>query len=165
MLKLLRSALRNIRILKNHCISIERYFSVPLLIRLKMYIHGFTSDQYVLYDLKNNNYKDYISEVERWKTRDVDGKYNVLFDDKLVFESFFREYFKIPVNYAWIDHGEIIPLPPYSSSKEFLGTDPLVIKPVIDGGGGKGVQIFKPTGNYEQDLSCLIKAVKDEKTS
>ncbi len=43
--------------------------NVPVSIRLKLLAKGFFSWHYILYDLKNNDIKDYLSEYERRKTR------------------------------------------------------------------------------------------------
>ena len=48
--------------------------NIPIDIRLKLLMKGFFSWHYTLYDLKNNDIKDYLSEYERRKTRFINRK-------------------------------------------------------------------------------------------
>lgn len=80
-------------------------FNIPLNIRLKYIMRGFTPNEYVWFDLKNNDYHDYISDYQRVRSRDINGSYKVILDDKLLFEEIFRNYVRVPVIYAWVSDG------------------------------------------------------------
>lgn len=129
----------------------DLHSSIPLslLKRLKMWMLGFESKSYYYYDLKNNDYKNYISNSEFSMTRFINQPYDIILEDKLIFEKVMSQYIKVPKNYALIQNGRIIPLtmemPIYSIDSILercrqLGG--LVIKPV-DGALGRGVIILK----------------------
>ena len=74
----------------------KKYKKVHFLDRIKMYLHGFNSDQYLNYNLDKNNYKDYLTDVQRWKSRKINGDYNIVFDDKRLFYEAFSKHLNIP---------------------------------------------------------------------
>lgn len=85
----------------------ENTFSVPFFIRLKYGIKGFTANEYVWYDLAVNDYRNYISDYERIKSRNINGDFKLILDDKLLFEEIFRNYIKVPNIYAWVSDGNV----------------------------------------------------------
>lgn len=121
-------------------------FNIPLYKRILVNSRGFTADQLVRYNLMNN-FNEYISELERWKTREINGQYNYVLDNKLIFEEVFSKHLRIPKNYAWISNGKIRFLK-REMEVDDLDTllkkeKALVLKPVILAGGGKGVCVIK----------------------
>jgi hypothetical protein len=126
-----------------------------------MNLCGFTADQYARFDLKNNTINDYISEIERWETRGINRRYNIIFDDKLLFYELFHKYINIPTNYAWIDKGHIFDFQgDVYSDESFLNLlkvkKRLILKPVIAGGSGKGVSLLSYDGyTYEKDFNNI----------
>ena len=136
----------------NNVIKAKHIFKVPLLIKIKMNLKGFTADQYILYDLKENNIKEYISEFERWKTRRINGRYNLVADDKLVFEEVFGKYVNVPKNFAWIKNGKIHGISKQCFTKGHLinllnNKEKMILKPAYGTGGGRGVHLIKMMQN------------------
>lgn len=148
MINIIKRMIKNLRIILYKIIKVRTTYRVPFLKRIKMNIMGFTADQYERFNLKNNNIKDYISEFERWKSRDINGRYKIIMDDKIIFAEIFEKYVRIPKNIAWINKGKI-----YSLGNKKLNVDriydllvvykSLVVKPVIHGGAGKGVHVIE----------------------
>ncbi len=133
----------------NIIVKAERYYKVPLLKRLFCYLHGLKSDEYVQYNLEKNDYREYITEYERLKTREVNEQYKFVMDNKLIYNEVFGKYIKVPDIYFWIKAGKCFKI---SASEDFV-TDLIqnikiaVIKP-IDAGGGVGVHIL----TFENDV-------------
>src|SRR5690554_4476460 len=105
--KFIKLKYKNFRLRLVVCKIKPKYYKISFFKKLKMRLKGFMPDNYYQYDFKNNNPKDYLTEVDRLKTRRVNGDYNVLLDDKLVFYDLFHKYFNIPKNLAWINNGVI----------------------------------------------------------
>lgn len=160
---------KNYDIYRKHVVGSKKVFKVPLGIRLKMYLKGFTSDQYIRYNFKENDMKEYISDFERWKTRDINGRFNFILDDKLIFHKLVSPYANVPDNFGWIQNGHI-----YTPSGDTLTKDSLVslinenqkmvLKPVIDGGAGKSVKLieYKNELYFINSKSVDLKGLIDE---
>lgn len=119
----------------------------------KMWSLGFESEKYYLYDLKNNDYKDYLSDCKYAMTRFINYPYDVMFNNKLIFEKIVSQYIKVPKNYGLIDNGTILSLQSEikidtinSIIKTCKEQNGLVIKPVV-GSQGNGVVILKIKNN------------------
>lgn len=148
MLRRIKNAILDLRIIYKEIFRTKSYFGVPFFTRLKMNLRGFTADQYVRYDLKNNDISEYISEFERWKTRRVNGRYNLVLDDKLVFPEVFGKYVHVPKNLGWIKKGRIFDFQGGCFSaqgflEQLAALGALVLKPVYAQGSGKGVHVVK----------------------
>lgn len=139
-----------------HVVKAKRKYKINILLRIRMYILGFKSDDYILYNLKRNNKKSYITEIERWKTRRINGVYNICLDNKNIFYEMFSKYVDIPQNAFFINTGKI---------KDFNGQKAtykdiisyiksyrkIIIKPIV-GGGGKGVYVIEYTEENKYNL-------------
>lgn len=82
-------------------------FPVPLPTRVLYFFRGFSANEYIWYDLKHHDYRDYISEYERVLSRNINGEYKLILDDKLLFEEMFGKYVKVPEIMAWVKDGLI----------------------------------------------------------
>lgn len=139
---------KELRIYYNKILGVKGSYQISLSKRINMNFKGFIADQYVRYSLSDNNIGDYISEVERWKTRRINGRYNLVADDRLVFSEIFEKYVNVPENVAWIKDGII-----YNfvggcfSDNDFFRLlhkqQKLVVKPTHGSGGGNGVHVIK----------------------
>ena len=152
-------------------VTSNKKFNLSFFKRLKMYKKGFKSDDYYLYHLDINSIDKYMSEVERWKTRNVNGIYNLLLDDKLVFYDFFKNMINTPCNLCLLDFGKYIPLTDKKSKsiKDLLDDhSKIVVKPVTSGGGA-GVHIIeKKECNYyvngiNRDLKYIQMILKNNR--
>ena len=139
-----------------YCIvNAKKYKDVPLLKRINMYIHGFNSDAYVNYNLSKNNYKDYLNENQRWKSRDINGEYNIVLDDKRLFYETFSSHVKIPKTVLYIKHNVITD---YETQKEINVEDildyikkykGLAFRPTNSGGGKFVSVVVYKNGKYD----------------
>lgn len=121
-------------------VSSSKKFNVPFFKRIKMYLNGFTSDQYVLYNFEKNNMKEYLTDVQRWKSREVNGEYNIILDDKRLFYEIFSKYLDIPKTIGYITNkkfqnynGEILQIENLIDLIKQNGK--LVFRRFSDGGG------------------------------
>lgn len=121
--------------------------------RLKMWRLGFLSEKYYLYNLEVNDFRDYLSDHNHEMTRFINYPYDIILNDKIIFEKIISQYIRVPKNYGLISNGMIFPLQSevkinnidsiISMCKE---TNGLVIKPVV-GSQGRGVKILHITDN------------------
>src|SRR5690625_2272684 len=146
--RMLLDTYRNFKMYYNNVLKVRSSFGVSFIKRLKMNLKGFTADQYVRYDFKNNDISDYISELERWQSRKINGRYNLVADDKLIFTEIFGEYVKVPKNFAWVKNKKIYNLDGGIYLEEdfiklLYREKNLIAKPVHSGGGGRGVYLIR----------------------
>ncbi len=132
-------------------VKAQKHFPVSFFKRLKMYKNGFNSDEYYKYNLKENNMNDYLTEVERWKSRKINGVYNILLDDKQVFYLLFKDFIDIPKTVGIVNKGKIfdssnknIPIP--SFLKLVRESNGFIFR-VNRGGGGNGLYLLKYKNN------------------
>lgn len=137
----------------NKVLKPKPLFHVPSYIRVKYAIKGFNANEYVWYDLAHNDYNEYISEYERILSREINGEYKLLLDDKLLFEELFRKYIHVPIIYAWINNGIVYGLHEMDINNSniidfFKDKIDLVVKWKV-GFEGKGTYIVHYSGNQE----------------
>ena len=99
--------MRTIRSWYNYVWNDKSPYKINFFTKVKYTLKGFSVNEYVWYNLKTNDYKNYISDYERIKSRDINGEYKIILDNKLLFEEVFRNYTKVPKTYAWISNGYI----------------------------------------------------------
>lgn len=95
-LLLSKAKLRKFRKAYNIIWKAKSEFSVPYFTRLRFALKGFNVNEIVWFDLKNNDYNNYISEYKRLMSREINGPYKFILDDKLVFEEVFGQYTTVP---------------------------------------------------------------------
>jgi hypothetical protein len=147
----LKDKYTNMEILYRKVFKANNKFKIPYYKRLMLNLKGFTADEYVLYNLKVNSMSDYISEYHRWKSREINGRYKIIFDDKLIFAEIFGKYLDVPRNLAWVKNGKIYDLKGgLYKNKDCISLldkyQRLIIKPVIHGGGGKDISLITKSG-------------------
>lgn len=134
----------------------KAYKSVSLINKIKMCFRGFDSDSYKNYNLDKNNYKDYLTESERWRSRKINGPYTIVLDDKRLFYEVFSSYLKIPKTILNITNNVIVD---YETQQEITLEDMLeyikkykglAFRPISSGGGKYvSVVIAKENDTYE----------------
>lgn len=117
--------------------------------RLKMWNLGFFGEKYYLYNLRENDSRDYLSDYNQALTRFINCPYDIILNNKVIFEEIMSSYIRVPVNYALISEGKIFPLQSRikinkidSMIRVCEEQNGLVFKPVV-GSQGKGVAILK----------------------
>lgn len=125
----------------------ETAFKLPVTTRMKFASKGFSVNEYYWYDLANNDYKDYISEYERLQSRNINGQYKTILDDKIIFEEVVGQYANVPQNYALVNDGIVSGLHGNDLNNdniiEFLSNEArrTVLK-WLDRGGGEGTYVI-----------------------
>jgi hypothetical protein len=124
------------------------------------FIHGFFPQEYLLYDLDTNDYRNYIPSRINYKKRWLNGSYNAILGNKILFEKHIRisisgiENMHVVENLAFIENGILHPLQDKIAAREFsslfrrLEKNDLVFKPAL-GDGGTGIfMVSKQNGKY-----------------
>lgn len=126
-------------------ISLNKYF--------KMWALGFEAEKYYLYDLKNNDYKDYLSDSKYAITRFINYPYDVMFNNKLIFEKIVSQFIRVPKSYGFVDNGTIFSL----QSEIKIDTIESIINICREQGGVVIKPIFGSQGN-----GVVILKIKDD---
>lgn len=128
------------------CYSRYNSYNSNILTRFRAALKGFCADEWILYDLDNNNPKDYLSEFDRRNFREVASSYKILFDNKMLFHKMMKGIAPINKLYAYKAYGEyVIVETGFTLSnilKKIKELSILVYKPTFDGGGGKGFALL-----------------------
>lgn len=127
-------------------------YNIPLMTRIRYAMKGFTVDECIWYNLKKNNYKEYISDYARKFSRDkINNNYKFILDDKLIFEEIFRNYIRVPHNYGYISNGHIHSLHDYNINNnnviDFIKEKENVVLKMLKGYEGNGVFVIKYINN------------------
>ncbi|WP_042683469.1 sugar-transfer associated ATP-grasp domain-containing protein [Anaerosalibacter massiliensis] len=127
---------------------------IPFVTRIKCLFKGFLSKSYYLYDLKNNNFKDYVSDYERKKTRFINEEDARVLNNKIIFDNMVGNCVDTPTIYSIILNGKIYP---YSEElvidssealiEEIKKKGRIVLKPYAGTDGGRGIYICTFTNN------------------
>ena len=121
-------------------------YTLPFFEKYKYALRGFSVFEYFTYHLDKNDYREYISEYERLKGRDINGKYKFVLDDKLIFEEVFGQYVNVPRNYAWIKDGIVYGLHRNGMNNDnlldFLAKYGKTVLKWNDRGGGSGTFVI-----------------------
>jgi hypothetical protein len=105
------------------------------------YERGFLPEKKRLYGIEAGDVKRvdrYLSDVQRWLTRLVNGPYSVVFNNKILFDQVFGRYCEVPRTVAICRNGRVVPHGPLWEQVERgeAGALMLVAKPLGGGGGG-----------------------------
>lgn len=157
---------RVLRLSKHECTSPVK---VGILRRLRLWSHGFLGESYVIYDLKTNEIKNYLSDYSRWvRTPDINSKNSIFLTNKLLFsKTLIKKGYKthLPEIYSSM---HILPFKTLVSLLKEKNR--LVLKP-ISGGGGYGLLFFSKEGNTiylnqkeetEETIKALISNLRNQ---
>ena len=79
---------------------VRNNFKVPIFIKLKCnFCGGYLADQYVLYDLKHNDKKNFLSEFDWYKSRYINEPFDFAFNNKVICSEILEKYIRVPKNY------------------------------------------------------------------
>lgn len=157
MIESTKKQVRNIMIFVKYVWKKDNYFKVNIYNSIKIRLKGFTSNQYVLYNLSKNDSREYITEQERWYSRNINRHYSVVLDDKLLFHEMFKNHITLPDNLFMVKNNRILDmdgseLNSLALQQIAMSQKSMFMKPII-GGGGKGIFkiIFKDNKFYVND--------------
>ena len=129
------------------CIAGHNTFKKNWFLRFWAALHGFTIDEWVIFEFPKNNCRDYISEYDRFNFRKVALKYRIVFDNKMLFYYLMKDIAPLNRLFAHKEFGKYSAL-----SDEFLIDNLLetlkhekkiVYKPIVAGGGGRGFALIE----------------------
>lgn len=131
------------------------------------FFKGFLPKEYFAYDLSNNDYKKYIPALNNIKKASLNGEYNYLLGNKILFERHLKtiikeiDYLHVIENIGYIEDGHLKSLHKNIVSGEYLSLIPflekndLILKP-ISGSRGRGVLLLqKDDDHYLLDYKKL----------
>ena len=127
-------------------IDLGMQLKIPLLTKIKYNLIGFTDEDYFNFDLKNNDYHDYICYKERLRLENINGHYASLLGEKVMFERMFGRYVNVPHIFCWMHNGSFIKLESGETTDitEILKKNKkLIAKPANSYGGGAGVMLLE----------------------
>lgn len=128
----------------NYLLSEERrYHSGSKLTQKVLWLtRGFTSEKHVLYNFQENNYKNYLSDYHSRKASIINGKYSIILNDKILFDTILSNENVTPIIYGKIIKGQIYKDNTKINIDSFLklveSKQKIIIK-VFNGTGGNGV--------------------------
>ena len=111
---------------------------------------GFTDEDYFLYNLKENDYHNYICHWERLRLEDINGRFADILGEKLIFERIFGNFIGVPHINCWVQDGKCVDL---DAGKEvdilsvLSQKRELIAKPTRSVGGGTGVHKLELKGD------------------
>lgn len=123
---------------------------------------GFSPLESYCYDLKLNDYREYISTWEAYQPRIMYNPYFKISDDKYLFSLVFGKYIKVPKTLALIENGKIIDVNSekmnIDSLYKILKTKEIIIKDRY-GKNGENVYLIKNINNI---IYCKNKILTKE---
>lgn len=93
-LKLLYQWITKILLAKSH-------FRVAPWTKLWLNLQGYLVDQYMIYDFKHTDKKEYLSEFDWYRSRRINGDYSFILNNKLVFSDIMQPHARVPETYAF----------------------------------------------------------------
>ncbi|MBF8223903.1 sugar-transfer associated ATP-grasp domain-containing protein [Halomonas sp. 328] len=109
-----------------------------------LYERGFLPEKIRLYGLGPDNVDLYLSDVQRWLTRLVNGSYSVVFNNKILFDQVFGKHCQVPRTIATFRNGRVVT---HGKTWERVASgqsEPMILvaKP-LGGGGGGGIYFIR----------------------
>lgn len=78
----------------------ESHFKVAPWTKLWLNLQGYLVDQYVIYDFRHRDRREYLSEFDWYRSRRINGDYSFILNNKLVCADMLKQYTRIPETYA-----------------------------------------------------------------
>ncbi len=150
-----RKALKKIKLFVlfwTRIVFVKNNFKVNFFIKLKCnFGRGFLADQYVLYDLKNNNKEDFLSEFDWYRSRYINEPFDFAFNNKVVCAEILKQHMRVADNYFIKNKGIIYDFEHGKRCAEDIlelltKKKKLIIKPFALG-KGNGVHLFSFDNN------------------
>lgn len=113
-----------------------------LLEKIKYNRLGFTNEDYADFNLKVNDYHNYISFRERWRLEDINGRFAYILGEKLIFERLFGGFIYVPHINCWVKNKKCLDIDS-GTEIDILSVlrvkNMLIAKPTRSVGGGSGI--------------------------
>ncbi len=127
-------------------VFVKNRFDVSPLTKIRMNIGGgYLADQYVLYDFKHRNKKEYLSEFDWYRSRYINAPFDKMLNNKIVCNEVLQQYVRVPEIYVIKTKGILTRVGksviPYEEVLDIIEEKKeLFIKPY---GAGKGIGVMK----------------------
>lgn len=146
-----KKALRKIKLFIlfwTRIVFVKNNFKVPFFTKLRMnFFGGYLADQYVLYDFKNNDKREYLSEFDWYRSRYINAPFDSAFNNKVICQEILEQHIRMPQNYFIRNKGIIYDFKSAPKTYEDIlrrldVSRRLVIKPFALG-KGNGVHVLE----------------------
>ena len=78
----------------------KSHFKVAPWTKLWLNLQGYLVDQYMIYDFKHRDRKQYLSEFDWYRSRRINGDYSFILNNKMVCADMLKQYTSVPETYA-----------------------------------------------------------------
>ena len=107
-----RKALKKIKLFVlyfTRIVFVKNNFRVPFHAKVTSNIFGgYLADQYVLYDLKHNSKKEFLSEFDWYRSRYINAPFDFAFNNKVICNEMLKHHMRTPDNYFIKNKGVIL---------------------------------------------------------
>lgn len=106
-----RKALKKIKLFVlywTRIVFVKNTFKVSFFTKLRANLFGgYLADQYVLYDFKRNDKKEYLSEFDWYRSRYINEPFDFAFNNKVVCAEILKHHIRFAENYYIINKGQL----------------------------------------------------------
>ena len=149
MMNFCRKALKKIKLFVlywTRIVFVRNNFKVSFFTKIRANLGGYLADQYILYDFKHNDKKEYLSEFDWYRSRYINEPFDFAFNNKVVCAEMLKHHVRFSQNYFIINKGvlhdfEHGPLKFDAVFDKLMEEGKLVIKPFAMG-KGNGVHLL-----------------------
>lgn len=110
------------------------HFKVAPWTKLSLNLQGYLVDQYMIYDFRHNDKKEYLAEFDWYKSRSINGDYSFILNNKVVCADMLKQYTRVPETYI-TKVGKVVAMADNS-----LATDEKILACLRS----KGIAVMKP---------------------
>ena len=141
-------------------VFVRNNFQVSFWNKLRMNLcGGFLADQYVLYDFKHNDRKEYLSEFDWYRSRYINEPFDFAFNNKVVCAEILQQYIRVAENYFIKNKGIVLdfekgPRDCQAIYACLMQEGKLIIKPFALG-KGNGVHLLE-AGNLQLRIDGVL---------
>ncbi|MDP8052294.1 sugar-transfer associated ATP-grasp domain-containing protein [Pasteurella atlantica] len=144
---------------------VKSHFNISLFNKIKANLRGYISDQYILYNLKEHNIKNYLSEMDWHCSRFINQPFEFVLNNKVICNQVLSHYVRVPEIFAIKTGSQILATGNNYSIYNLRDVFELVkqhkklfLKPYL---GGKGSDVYYL--EYIEDQFLVNKQVKIDK--
>lgn len=123
---------------------------IPITTKLKANAEGYLADQYVLYDFKHVDKKDYLSEFDWYRSRYINEPFDFSFNNKVVCAEMLKHHIRFSENYFIINKHVLLDFDngprPYEEVVDRLKKEGKLVAKPFAMGKGNGVHVMEYAG-------------------
>lgn len=144
-------------------VFVKNKFKISVLKKIKANIMGgYLADQWVLYDLDNNDKKNYLSEFDWYKSRYINAPFDFMLNNKIVATEVLQQYTRVAQNHVIKNKGMITDFKSnelgYAEVISIVKQEQKVFIKPYGTGKGKGVCIL----TFKDNQLCIDQKVVSE---